>query len=34
MASVTARLSVLGDNLYGDQERDANSLLMELDKGI
>lgn len=34
MASVTARLSVLGDNLYGDQEKDANSLLMELDKGL
>lgn len=34
MASVTARLTVLGDNLYGDQERDANSLLMELDKGL
>ena len=34
MASVTARLSVLGENLYGDEEKDANSLLMDLDKGL
>ena len=28
------KLSSSGENAYGDQEKDANSLLMELDKGI
>lgn len=34
MASVTARLSVLGENGYGEPEQDANSALTELDKGL
>jgi len=25
---------MFGENLYGDKEKDANSLLMELDKGM
>ena len=33
MASVTARLSMMGDDGYGEQEKDANSQLVELDKG-
>lgn len=31
---MTTRMSVLGDSFGGDQERDANSLLLELDKGM
>lgn len=31
---MSAKMSVLGENLSGDQERDANTLLLELDKGI
>ncbi|GAB6026056.1 hypothetical protein CHUAL_012262 [Chamberlinius hualienensis] len=34
MASVTARLSVLGESGYGEKEQDANSALTELDKGL
>jgi hypothetical protein len=30
---MTAKMSVLGESLSGDQERDANTLLLELDKG-
>lgn len=33
MASVAARLGVLGENGYGEPEQDANSALTELDKG-
>ncbi|CAH1791227.1 unnamed protein product [Owenia fusiformis] len=34
MASVTARLSTLGLTPYGEPEKDANTILMELDKGL
>ena len=32
--SLPGKLLGLGDQTHGDQEKDANSLLMELDKGI
>jgi len=31
---MTAKITVLGESIGGDQERDANSLLLELDKGM
>jgi integrator complex subunit 7 len=34
MATPASRLSTFGDNVYGDQDKDANSLLLELDKGL
>lgn len=34
MASVTARLSVFGENGYNEPDQDANSALTELDKGL
>uniref|UniRef100_T1J6J8 Integrator complex subunit 7 n=1 Tax=Strigamia maritima TaxID=126957 RepID=T1J6J8_STRMM len=34
MASISARLTVIGENGYGEPEQDANSALTELDKGI
>ena len=33
MASVTARLSMMGESGYGEPEKDANSVSIELDKG-
>ena len=33
MATISSRLSGVGDNVFTDQEKDSNALLLELDKG-
>jgi len=33
MAALSSRFSGIGENLFGDQEKDSNALLLELDKG-
>ena len=32
--AVAARLSMIGESGYGEPEKDANSVLMDLDKGF
>jgi len=33
MATLSSRFSGFGENVFGDQEKDSNALLLELDKG-
>jgi len=33
MATLSSRVSGIGENVFGDQEKDSNALLLELDKG-
>jgi len=33
MAMLSSRFSGIGESIFGDQEKDSNALLLELDKG-
>jgi len=33
MATLSSRFSGIGESVFGDQEKDSNALLLELDKG-
>jgi len=33
MATLSSKLSGIGETVFGDQEKDSNALLLELDKG-